>query len=46
MASLPSALVPHLAERREKAAMVVEVRLSPTQDYLSNIFVVFEINKT
>jgi len=27
VASLPAALVPHLAERREKAAMVVEVRL-------------------
>ena len=26
-ASLPAALVPHLAERREKAAMVAEVRL-------------------
>ena len=26
VASLPAALVPHLAERREKAAMVVEVR--------------------
>ena len=26
MASLPAALVPHLAERREKAAMVAEVK--------------------
>merc|ERR1719174_1812608 len=30
VASLPAALVPHLAERREKAAMVVEAGLVDT----------------